>query len=161
MTDLMSTPIANFRYKRFDSQGEFTLYADRLASSSRDVYGNRHEANYLLTDLNPEPESCTVWNPWHYRGLIGGFFGVMLCSVHDKFPLAWQNLVFWNSLAVTLVAAACFFGNSRYDHWSMFRMTDGRILWICADRKDPEACERFVKQLNEAILASRKTPDGE
>jgi hypothetical protein len=160
MTDLMS-PIASYRFQSFDSQGEFTLYTDRLVSNSSNVYGTRHEGSYLLSEIKAEPESYRLWNRWHRFGLIGGFLGVMILSIKNKFPPTWQDLIFWHALALTLVAAACFFGNRRYEHWRMFRMSDQRVLWIFVDRKNPEACERFVKQLNEAILASRKAPDGE
>ncbi|MEN9359684.1 MAG: hypothetical protein RL095_1219 [Verrucomicrobiota bacterium] len=157
----MNDPIAIYSYQRFDSQAEFRLYSDRLETVASDILGNRHEAQFLLVDLYPEPESSRHWNPWHRRGLLCAFFGTLICAESRQFPLAWQGLVFWGALGVALAGAACFFANSRYEHWRMFRMTDGRVLWICLDRKNPEAGELFVKHLNEAILTAQKTLQGE
>ena len=52
----MNTPIATYRYQRFDGQVEVTLYTDRLVTVVSNVCGKRHEASYMLTEIKLEPK---------------------------------------------------------------------------------------------------------
>ena len=174
----MSTPIASYRYQRFDGQGEFTLYTDRLVTVASNLCGKRHEASYMLTEIKLGPKRHRLWvyftrrelpvivtslfapKPWLWitcsLGWVIGIFIFLGCA--QAFPL--QVLSVLVLIAFATLVAACIFGNSRFEQSWFFQMSNQRVLGICADRKNSEACELFVKQLNEAILASRKAPDG-
>ena len=103
-----------------------------------------------------------VWKLWHCIPwfLCVGIPSVILGACLATFGIL-QVLSVLVLIAFATLVTACIFGNSRFEQSWFFQMSNQRVLRICADRKDPEACERFVKQLNEAILASRKTPNSE
>lgn len=176
----MSTSIASYRYQRFYGQGEFTLYTDRLVTVASNLCGKRHEASYMLTEIKLEPKRhrlwvCStrwdlpmivtrvyVWKLWHSIpwflcvGIPSAFLGACLAAFGLLQVLSVLMLITFATLA-----AACFFVNGRFEQSWFFQMSNQRVLGICADRKNSEACERFVQQLNEAILEARKAPDGE